>query len=134
MVERPPPRVLRPSDRLLWFGVLGGASAWAVQLVVAYGVEEIGCSPGSSTAAVLGLDISTWTYLISAAAALVTIVSAAVCFWAWRGSAHRSSDDARLERVWFMGAAGFVGNLLFLAIIAYVAAAPLVLSSCLGTG
>ncbi|MBA2476373.1 MAG: hypothetical protein H0V40_10520, partial [Actinobacteria bacterium] len=38
-------RRLGALDRLLlWFGALGGAAAWALQLAAGYGLEEAGCS------------------------------------------------------------------------------------------
>ncbi|MDQ3878814.1 MAG: hypothetical protein M3290_10775 [Actinomycetota bacterium] len=114
--------------KLLWGGVLGGGLAWSGQLVAGYGLEEIACSPGSAGSQVFGIPVSDLIYGLSAAAAALTLVAIAICLGAVRRT--RGSHDHRDERIAFMGITGIAANLLFLAVIAYGAIAPLYLASC----
>ncbi|MFN2593322.1 MAG: hypothetical protein ABR579_00335 [Actinomycetota bacterium] len=114
--------------KLLWWGVLGGGIAWAVQLTVGYGLEEIACSSGSRGKHILGMSVPSSIYILSAAAAVVTLSAIAICIAAIRRGS--GSDDHRDQRVVFMGITGLAANLLFLAIIVFGAIAPLYLSSC----
>ncbi|MEA2486576.1 MAG: hypothetical protein QOF16_230 [Actinomycetota bacterium] len=114
--------------KLLWGGVLGGGFAWAGQLVVGYGIEEIACSSGSAGSDIFGISVPTLIYVLSAAAAAATIAAMAVCMLAIR--AARGSSNYRDERIVFMGITGLAANLLFLAIIGFVAIAPVYLGSC----
>lgn len=114
--------------KLLWGGVLGGGLAWSGQLVVGYGLEEIACSSGSSGSQVLGLPVPDLIYWLSAAAGVVTLLAIGVCISAIRRTS--GSEDHRDERILFMGITGLAANLLFLAVIAYGAIAPIYLASC----
>jgi hypothetical protein len=121
-----PRRVAR--GKLLWGGVLGGALAWSGQLVVGYGLEEIACSSGTSGNDILGISVPTLIYALSAAAAVATLAAMGVCILAVRSA--RGSSNHRDERIVFMGVTGLAANLLFLAIIGFVAIAPVYVGSC----
>src|SRR4029453_10970584 len=43
---------------LMWYGFLGGAAAWALQLVLGYGIKDSACSQGSS-------DTKSWIVLVA---------------------------------------------------------------------
>src|SRR5918911_1734944 len=86
----------------LWFGILGGAVAWAAQLAFGDMFSELGCEAGG----VEGLSLV--LLLISLAAA---IVAAWALLVAWRAhAALRSSarEDIPFERASFMAVAGIL--------------------------
>lgn len=113
---------------VLWGGVLGGALAWSGQLVVGYAIDEIACSPGSARSDIFGIPVATLIYILSALAGVATLIAMGVCIVAIRRA--RGSSEHRDERIFFMGVTGVTANLLFLAIIAFGAIAPLYLGSC----
>jgi hypothetical protein len=95
----------------LWFGILGGAVAWAAQLAFGDMFSELGCEAGGFG------GLSLVLLLISLAAA---IVAAWALLVAWRAHATlRSSEreDIPFERASFMAVAGILSSSLFLLVI-----------------
>jgi hypothetical protein len=103
-----------------WFAFLGGAAAWALHLVVAYGLSEVACRSERLEVVLLGLPgLDVFGYAVTLLAAL-TAIGAAVSALALYPNGARADpvDDAGaheiLGRRRFMAYAGFVMNGLFL--------------------
>src|SRR3954468_12683137 len=65
-------RMTRRLEALQWFGLFGGAFAWAAQFVVGYGIAQAECSVGGGR---LGIDPKPWQAAAFASAALVTVLA-----------------------------------------------------------
>jgi hypothetical protein len=66
----------RRADRLIWFGVLGGACAWAVQFVANLAFTFAQCD---DPAARWQLPLHAWEIALSAAAIIVALAAEATC-------------------------------------------------------
>ncbi len=72
-----PPQVNRA---LVWFVLLGGATAWTLHLLLAYAVAEFGCLSGMGETRVGGLTLVAWmllgvSVLAAGIAGVATVVS-----------------------------------------------------------
>ena len=97
----------------LWFGFFGAPAAWTIQLVVGYGLEEIGCASG--------WHVTPWIVVVSVAAAAVALASTVA---GWRLA------RAEQERVAFMGTWGALWGGLFLLLIVLGGVQLLGLDTC----
>lgn len=105
----------------LWFGVLGGAIAWAMHLVLAYLIAEFGCETETDAIVYRGIMLPAWM-LLGQSALMITvssasIVSAAICLRRVR----RIDPDAatvQTESQRHLARAGVVSGGLFTFIIA----------------
>jgi hypothetical protein len=98
----------------LWFGMLGGAGAWALHLVVSYSLVPAACAAG------LG-------YLFYVGIAGCAGIALGALFFAWRGwnltrdlpEDTRNGNGARLisNRVRFMAISGLALSAFFLMVI-----------------
>jgi hypothetical protein len=96
----------------LWFGMLGGAGAWALHLVVNYSLVPVACSTG--------MDFL--LYLTIPAFSGITLLA---IFLAWRGWAStRGMDETNgngqrlmVQRVRFMALSGLAMSGFFLMVI-----------------
>jgi len=105
----------------LWFGLLGGAIAWLLHLLLAYGIAEFGCVSGVGDTQFLGLSG------VAALEILVTILTLAIAgsasVIAQRNYDRDSSGDPSIDqgmhdpRV-FMARSGVLTSRLFVFIIA----------------
>lgn len=117
---------------LLWFATLGGAVAWSVHLVLAWGIDELACSSNHPDM-VAGLPLTgvlTAVVIVPAAVAAAAIGVAAV---AWRrlSQATKAKDHSpSLDRARMMASIGLSANLLFFAIIVFGGAAVIVFPPC----
>jgi hypothetical protein len=97
-----------------WYGLLGAAIAWTVQLVVGFGATVARCGPGGN----FGLPLDTLEILLAVVAgglALLGEAAAIAVFLATREVDHDGPPpDGRRH---FFASAAVVGNLLFLMII-----------------
>jgi hypothetical protein len=132
---------------LLWFAALGGAAAWSAHLLIAWGLEEIACSPASSSTNVLGVSLTVWIGVVTAMLAAVTVAAGllAYSFWRQAGAAdpnqHVEPDGGDPEpeevvrggRAGFMALFGLAANALFLLAIVYGGVSLLLLRPCLRT-
>lgn len=114
---------MRRLELLQWFGLLAAPLAWAVQLVVGFGVAEASCARAGSR---WGIDVETWQITLTAAAATVAVcaeVSVLTLYRELRGV----EDDAPgpRGRLHFFAVAGMFGNVLFLSLIALTAVGAL---------
>jgi hypothetical protein len=125
-----PPLVRRAAPWLLWFAVLGGATAWTVHLLVAWGLEEIACASGSRSSDVLGVPLA----VAIAAATLLTLavsVAALVVAWRlWRRTRAAADGEVRVARASFMAVVGLWADALFTLGILYGAVALLFIRPC----
>jgi hypothetical protein len=115
---------LPPSNRFVWFAVLGGSIAWAVQFVVNLYFTWAQCNApaGRWQLPVHGLQIG-----VSAAAVVVTLLSLAASLWLYLYTfqfKHVPQAERRGEgtapptgRISFLAMVGLTVNFLALAII-----------------
>lgn len=110
----------RVTDLRLWFGVMGGAIAWLLHLLLSYGISEFGCVSSFRERQLLGITGVAWLEIT------VTVLSLALAFGATLVAHHSKRqfagliDSARLEsndpRV-FMARSGVMASGLFVFII-----------------
>jgi hypothetical protein len=96
---------------LQWFGLLGAPLAWAVQLVVGFGVTDARCSPGSAR---WGVGVDTWEISLTVAAGAIVIlaeVAAVSLYLATRGVPYDGPPP--VARRHFFVTASSLGNILF---------------------
>jgi len=87
----------RSGRKALWFGLLGGATAWTVHLMSAYAIAEFGCVGGLAERSYLGITHVAWLELmLTVVTTAVAAAAAAVAYVQYRrlqsGSAR---DDVR---------------------------------------
>ncbi|MFD2765323.1 hypothetical protein [Micromonospora eburnea] len=131
MTTRPDSRARLAGGLLLWYGVLGGAVAWAVHLLAAWSLDELACARGSESIAALPL----WQALGLAVVipGLVTVGALLVATLAWRRTAvaqATGTSGRAYARTRLLAALGVWANLLFLAIIVLGGIAVLVFPPC----
>jgi hypothetical protein len=101
-----------PSNYLVWFGVLGGGIAWAVQFVANLGLTFAQCDQPVQRWA---LSVHDWEIGLSAAAVAVGLAATAVSVWLFVRT-YRHEDAAELERQG-MGVHPPLGRLSFLSMV-----------------
>jgi hypothetical protein len=75
----------------LWFSLLGGAMAWLVHLLFAYGIAEFGCVGGLAGYAWRGISAVAW--LLLALTAVTAVVALTAAFVGWRSRRRLGSGD-----------------------------------------
>jgi hypothetical protein len=133
MSAQPGHRARLAGGLLLWYGVLGGALAWSVHLVVAWGVDELACAAGAER--VSGIPLWQAVGLAVVIPALVTAGSLLVAALVWRRAAdaqRAGAEDRSYGRARMLAMLGIWANLLFLAIIVLGGIAVLVFPPCQG--
>jgi hypothetical protein len=115
---------------LLWFAVLGGAGAWGLHLLAAWGTDELACASGHRDVA--GVPLTTVLILAVVVPGAVALAALGAAWLAWRRTSRdgRDNGDAGTGRAHLMALVGLGANLLFVAIIAFGGAAVLVLPPC----
>lgn len=113
-----------PSNALLWFGVLGGAGAWALQFVVnlAFTFAQCNAPAGRWRLPVHGFEVA-----LSIAAVAIGLAATMVCLRLYRRTAHidhiaeterqGKGSPPPSGRVNFLATVGLTVNFLALAII-----------------
>ena len=101
-----------PSNALLWFAVLGGAGAWAVQFVVNLAFTLAQCDQPAQRWV---LPVHTWEIALSVVAIVVTLAALAVAFVLFRRS-FAEGEVGVPERRGF-GVAPPAGRVNFLAMV-----------------
>ena len=104
----------------LWVGLLGGACAWTIHLLLAYAVAEFGCVSGFGELSYLGISLVAW--LEVAATALTTVIAALAAIVAHRS--YRILRSQNLEEVGiaaeaYTARAGFITSGIFTFIILF---------------
>jgi hypothetical protein len=105
----------RRLEALQWFGLFGGALAWAVQFVMGYGVGQAACSAGSRH---WGIGGKAWQVALMAGAgavAVLALVAAVVVLRATRDTEYDGTPPDGRRR--FFAHAAAAANVVFLAII-----------------
>jgi hypothetical protein len=98
-----------------WFGLLGAPLAWAVQLVVGYGVSEARCDVGGAR---WGVSVDTWQISLMIAAGAVVVLAEICAVTLYAATRDVAFDgQAPLGRRHFFVFASSLGNLLFLVAI-----------------
>lgn len=117
---------------LLWYGVLGGALAWAVHLLAAWGLDELACAAGSER--VSAVPLAQAVGLAVVIPALLTAGSLLVAVLVWRRTARAEraagAEDHSYGRARMLATLGIWANLLFLAMIVLGGIAVLVFPPC----
>ena len=121
---------LRGTPRLVsalqWYALLGAPVAWAVQLVLGYGLTEAACGPAGAR---WGIGIDTWEAVFAVAAAVV-----AAGGWVSAAALHRATARGEitdpLDRVRFMSTVGLAVGAIFLALIVFSGAGVIALQGC----
>nr|WP_055501533.1 hypothetical protein [Nonomuraea pusilla] len=112
---------------LLAFAVLGGVAAWAVHLVVAWGVVELACSRGHTDVA--GVPLKAVVAVATAVPALVAAAALLTCWRLW--SRHlRDDGDRRIGRARFLAHLGLWLDGLAVLMIVFGAVAVVVFPPC----
>jgi hypothetical protein len=113
-----------PSTALVWFGVLGGPVAWAVQFVANLGFTFAQCNspPGRWE-----LPVHGWQIALSAVAVAIGLAAMGVCLWLYRATfrldhvaaaeRHGEGTAPPTGRINFLATVGLTVNFLALAII-----------------
>lgn len=115
---------LPPSDRVVWFGVLGGAAAWVTQFVANLAFTWAQCNaPGGRW----HLPVRAWQVGISAVAVAVGLVSMGVALWLYlytyqfkhvpQAERRGSGSPPPTGRISFLAVVGLTVNFLALAIM-----------------
>jgi hypothetical protein len=112
---------------LLWIGVFGAPTAWAVQHVTGFSLTEARCRE-ATTAGRWSLDMDAWTIAVTAAAAVVALASIAAAIVTFR--ATRGSETPPRARVHFLAVIGITIGPLFLAMILMSGLGAVVLPQC----
>jgi|GraSoiStandDraft_5_1057265.scaffolds.fasta_scaffold485909_1 hypothetical protein len=107
----------RPRTALLWFGVLGGSLAWAVQMVAGYAFGLAQCDQPTPR---WHLAVHAWQVALAAGGVAIGIAAEIVCLRIFL--ATREADNAPpAGRVHFLGVIGLTVNPLAIAIMVMTA-------------
>ena len=125
-----------PSNRVLWFAVLGGPVAWAVQFVANLAFTLAQCQQPARWM----LPVHAWEIGISAVAVVIGVASGTVSWRLYRRAArtgdvlahelHGDGYQPPLGRVQFMSIIGLTLNVLTLTIIVMTAIGAPLLPVC----
>lgn len=113
-----------PSSALVWFAVLGGPSAWAVQFVINLAFSFAQCNAPSGR---WQLPVHGWEIVVSAVAVGITLAAGAVSLWLYlrtfnldhvaEAERHGEGSPPPTGRISFLAMVGLTVNFLALAII-----------------
>jgi uncharacterized membrane protein len=115
-------------ELLQWFGLFGGALAWATQHVVGYGISDSGCSVADQQ---WGLPVSTLQIVLGVAAGVIAIAAWTAALVTYRETRAVDKDaPGPAGRIHFFAEAALLGNVLFLVIIVLNAVSTVVQLPC----
>jgi hypothetical protein len=115
---------------LLWFGALASPTAWAIQLIVNYSLEEwFACAPSTQEAGrVLGMSVDAVALVVTTALVVLSLaglLAAVRCFRRLKTVETESEERAR-----WMALAGIFNGILYTIIIVASYGVPAVLETC----
>lgn len=115
---------------LLWFGALAPPTAWALQLIINYSLEEwFACAPSTTESGeVLGLSVDAVALLVTTVLVAVSLAGLFVAFRCYRAIDPSTGDS--MERARWMALAGIFNGILYTIIIVASYGVPLLLDSC----
>lgn len=116
---------LRRLNALVWFGVLGGALAWAAQLAFGYMLGTARCS---SPGARFVLPFHVWGVALASAAVVIALIAEAAAVLVFL--ATREAEQVSLKRVHFLATAAMTVNPLVLVISAMTGVGTAILTLC----
>jgi hypothetical protein len=98
-------------ELLQWFGFLAGGGAWAVSLVLGYGMTLADCSAGGRS---WGSARSSYQLPLTAVALTIAVLAELAAFTVYR-DLEQVHDDAPgpRGRLHFFAVAALIGNVLF---------------------
>jgi hypothetical protein len=105
---------------LMWYGFLGGAAAWALQLVLGYGIEDSACSQGNA-------DTKSWLVAVTLLLGALALGSSGAAFLTWRWADRRGDTRGAVS---FLALTGIFAGAFFLVLIALGGLQLLSLDSC----
>jgi hypothetical protein len=125
IVRTPPPHHDRAGLAAAWFGLLGGAIAWSVQLVLGDAFAEVGCEAGGfGGISIVLLAITGAAVIVAAAALLVSLAHL-------RRLRRAETSEPSATRARFMATSGAVASGIFLTLIVMGGVLPhLFLATC----
>ena len=118
----------RPSNLVLWFGVLGGGAAWTIEFVTGLYFTWAQCNQPDGRTQV---PLREWQTGLAAGGALVGLIAFGVCLWIYL-STHQIDDVAGEERrgeghppplgrVHFLAVVGMTVNVIVIVIMVITA-------------
>lgn len=126
-----------PSDKLVWFGVLGGAFAWTVQFVANLFLSFAQCN---APAGRWSLPVHALQIALSVVAIVVGLAATAVSLWLYlrtfridhvaEAERHGEGSPAPTGRINFLAVVGLTVNFLSLAIVVMTAIGAPLLPVC----
>ena len=118
---------LRP-ELLQWYGLLGAALAWAAQHVITFGAGYAHCLSASRH---WGIDVSTWTIVMTAVGLLFALLAEAAAVTVLLETRGVEYDgEPPLARRHFFALAAALGNVLFIVAIVLNAVGALSFADC----
>jgi len=107
---------------LLWFGVLAGPAAWAINQTISYLFVPWACASGTRL----------MLHLVTIASLLLAFAGAIVAWRCWRksGAEWHTAAGGVVGRSRFMALGGFALSLMFVLVIASQGYTSFVLSPC----
>lgn len=105
-----------PSRLALWFGLLGGAIAWVLHLLLAYLIAEFGCVGGLGEVRFLGITAVAWLILAVSLLTLAGAVAATVVARRSERPPAHDDDDVGSSEAMF-ARAGLIISAWFVLII-----------------
>jgi hypothetical protein len=119
----------RQASWMLWVGVLTGPTAWSLQVLINYNLEELACSSGArDVGRIWGIGVSTWILVVDIGLAAATLAGLLLSIRCLRAAG--SKDTSTGGRARWMAAVGVMAGVLFLIIIASGLAPPFLLNVC----
>ena len=115
--------------RRLWLIFVSGPIIWTVHFLAIWVLTEFGCASTLSTFNIAGLDGVTFAVIVATGIALVLLLWATVTALQMRGE-YRTDDNATYDLKHFLAGAGWVMNILFLAVTIVTAFPVIWFSSC----
>lgn len=127
----------RRLDRLIWFGVVGGAGAWALQFIanLAFTFAQCNAPPGRWQ-----LPVHAWEIALSVVAIAIVLLAEGVCGWLFvqtyqhdhvsAPERHGEGSPPPTGRINSLSMMGLLVNFLALAIIVMTAIGAPLLSVC----
>jgi hypothetical protein len=113
-------------NALAWFGLAGGALAWATQFVLGM---QLGLARCESPNARFQIPIDAWAIALAASAAVIVLLAELAAIAVFRASGNGEAPVAR-ERMHFLATLGLTVNPLVLAITVMGGVGVPVLSLC----
>jgi hypothetical protein len=115
----------RPSNLLVWFGVLGGATAWVGQFLASLAFGWARClPPGGRSVAFHGLAVG-----FAAAGAAIIVAAELVSLRIFRAT-RGTGNHPPAGRIHFLSVIGLTVNPLVLAIVVMSGVGSAILSLC----